>query len=100
MFNCVYSICQVLLVFDVTSRKSFDDLDGWLEEANLFGCKYNSVPVVVCGNKIDKGKRTVSESEAQSWANSKRFPYFETSASSGANVQEVFQTLFQSILNT
>ena len=38
------------MVFDVTSRASFDALDGWLEESQKFGL--NTQQIVVCANKV------------------------------------------------
>lgn len=53
----------------------------------------------VCANKIDKGKRVVDEADARMWALVKGFHYFETSASSGAGIVEMFETLLADIVN-
>lgn len=87
----------ILLVYDVTARESFEELDGWLNEAAKFGANTRDIPVIVCGNKIDK-RRAVSEEEGRQFASSRNLDYFETSASSGANVHEVFDALFRKIL--
>ena len=42
---------QILLVFDVTSRRSFEALEAWLREAASFGVAAN-VCSVLCGNKV------------------------------------------------
>ncbi|CAM9144563.1 unnamed protein product [Heterosigma akashiwo] len=81
-----------ILVYDVTNRASFAALDEWVEEGAKFGAR--GMPVVVCANKIDKGKRLVSEDEGYNWAMERGFEYFETSAQSGASVKEVFEVLF------
>lgn len=39
----------------------------------------------------------MDESEGRLWAETKGFPYFETSAQSGQNVQEVFEQLIQRV---
>ena len=39
-----------ILVFDVTSRKSFESMEGWIAEATRYGLK--SCPLLVCGNKV------------------------------------------------
>lgn len=42
-----------VLVYDASSRKSFEGLDAWLQEAKSFGAKD---PVIfVCGNKVRRG---------------------------------------------
>jgi DnaJ homolog subfamily C member 27 len=52
------------------------------------------MPIALCANKIDK-KRQVSEEEGRQYATSRGLQYFETSASSGDNVQDMFNYLFQ-----
>ena len=85
-----------LLVYDVSDSASFASLTSWLEEAYKYGLK-ESVPVVVCANKVDK-PRKVSEAEGRKWASKQGFEYFETSAASGANVAEVFECVFRRAL--
>lgn len=87
----------MLLIYDVSSRESFDELDMWLAEAAKFGANIREIPIIVCGNKVDK-RRVISEDDGRNFAASRNLSYFETSASSGANVQEVFETLFRAIV--
>mmetsp|Transcript_7563 Transcript_7563/g.18096 ORF Transcript_7563/g.18096 Transcript_7563/m.18096 type:complete len:196 (-) Transcript_7563:314-901(-) len=84
-----------VLVFDVTDQSSFDALDGWVQEAKKYGLK--SAPVVVCANKVDL-KRAITEREGREWAESYGYAYYETSAQSGANVNEVFEYMFDEAL--
>jgi len=97
----------VLLVYDVNERSSFEALDDWLLEMktelasvlpNSDRNILDSIVFVVCANKIDKGKRAVEENEGKIWASLKGFYYFEMSASSGAGVGEMFETLFREIV--
>jgi len=85
-----------ILVYDATSRKSFDALDSWMIECSKYGG--SKIPLIVCANKIDK-KRAVSEQEGRAWATAHGFSYFETSASSGTNVNEVFEELFKTVVD-
>mmetsp|Transcript_4296 Transcript_4296/g.4298 ORF Transcript_4296/g.4298 Transcript_4296/m.4298 type:complete len:199 (-) Transcript_4296:35-631(-) len=87
----------ILLVYDVSIRESFESLDNWIAEATKFGANIRSIPVVLCANKIDK-RRLVTEEEGRQYAQSKNFTYFETSASSGANVNEAFEFIFRSVI--
>ena len=68
-----------LLVFDVSERDSFDQLEDWLKESAKFGMP-RDLPVAVCANKVDK-PRKVSEAEGRQWAASHKYDYFELSAS-------------------
>ena len=43
----------VIIVYDVTNRSSFDKLDNWLTELDLYSTKSDIVKMLV-GNKIDK----------------------------------------------
>ena len=53
----------VLLVFDVTSKGSFDSLSDWLDEAARFGLSPETATVVVVANKTDQYPREVTEQE-------------------------------------
>jgi GTPase SAR1 family protein len=86
---------QGILVYDVSSRESFEHLDDWLSEAASYGAQ--NIPFIVCANKVDK-KRYVTTEEGEAYANSKGFRYFETSASSGENTTEVFEALFDAVV--
>mmetsp|Transcript_67890 Transcript_67890/g.99301 ORF Transcript_67890/g.99301 Transcript_67890/m.99301 type:complete len:188 (+) Transcript_67890:62-625(+) len=85
-----------MLVFDVGNRASFDALDAWVEEAHKYGAR--DMHVVVCGNKADSKNREVKPKEAQQWASKNGYMYYETSASSGDNVQTGFHALFSTIV--
>ena len=90
----------VVLVYDVTSRESFEDLDTWLAEAAKFGASPRELCFTVCANKVDVTgkKRLVSEEEGRQFASNRNLTYFETSASSGLNVTEMFEFLFAAIV--
>lgn len=55
------------------------------------------MPIALCGNKVDKSRRVVTEDEARAFAQSRGLTYFDISASSGANVTEMFEFLFQAV---
>ncbi len=86
-----------LLVFDVSSRESFDECDAWLAECAKFGGNPREMPIAVCANKVDGKKRLVSEDEGRGFAQSRGLFYFETSAASGQNVMEMFEILFNTV---
>jgi len=85
-----------ILVYDVSNRESFTDLDNWVDESRKFGI--GDVPIFVCANKIDK-KRVVQEAEGVNWAAANGYQHWETSANSGANVLDVFETLISTTLS-
>ncbi|RLN45555.1 hypothetical protein BBJ29_007234, partial [Phytophthora kernoviae] len=84
-----------ILMFDVSSRRSFESLDNWLREAAKFGA--GKFPCILCGNKVDR-PRVVSEDEGKAYAQAKGFEYFETSACTGVSITEAFHSLFSTVV--
>merc|ERR1711959_140962 len=72
-----------ILVYDVSSRKSFDALDTWAKEMTKFSGGKKRIAVVVCANKADLTKQNVSTQEGQDWASKRGYMFYETSAQSG-----------------
>lgn len=80
-----------MLVYDVTDRKSFDQIDIWFNaiQDNSFG-NYNGMLVA---NKIDLPERVVSSKEGEKKALDLNFEYFEVSSKKNININESFQYL-------
>ncbi|EDW45770.1 ras-related protein RIC1 [Drosophila sechellia] len=88
----------ILLVYDITSSKSFRSIDGWLEEIHRM-CP-ESVNVLLVGNKCDDlDNRQVRLEQGFNYANLRAIGFHEVSAKSGANVNDVFNTLSVGIYN-
>jgi small GTP-binding protein len=84
------SAIGVMLVFDLSERKSFDDVNQWLQDVHAL-CDPNAV-VTLIGNKSDlTDERAVTATEAEAFAQLHQLTYLETSARGGNNVQEAFQ---------
>ena len=77
-----------LLVFDVTNRQSFENLNSWVDEARLSGNP--AMDIIVVGNKTDL-PRVVSYEEAKEFATSMTMQYVEASARTGINVEKAFE---------
>merc|ERR1711959_396683 len=87
-----------LILYDVTSRDSYNNLPTWLQDAREQAWK--DISIIAVGNKRDlKEERQVSFLEASRFAQEEDILFLETSALTGENVQEVFHTLAQRILN-
>ena len=81
----------VFLVFDITSRASFDDIKNqWLREIRNYTAP--SIIIYLIGNFSDcSDSREVPYEEALDFARNEQFSaYVETSAKTGENVHEVF----------
>lgn len=81
----------IILVFDVTRRRSFTELSKWVQEADeSIGGR---VPMVCVGNKTDLPDRAVPSDEAKRWAEDQGFLYMESSAKTGEGVADMFTVL-------
>jgi Ras-related protein Rab-2A len=87
----------VILVFDITDRKSFEGLPRWLRDARLEADPHCFVLLV--GNKLDlASKRTVSREEGEDFASSHELQYLETSAAQNICIEEAFVRTAEAIL--
>ena len=85
----------VILVYDVTSMKTFSNVQKYLEYLKLEKC----VIKILVGNKIDlKEKRMVSSEEAQNFAEKNGMNFFETSALNNLNIDEMFEIVSKMLL--
>lgn len=80
----------ILLTYDVTDRRSFENVRNWM--ANVKEHASERVDVALVGNKDDceDGARVVARSEGEALARSFGVPFFETSAKSGDGVDAAF----------
>ncbi len=99
--KCFFQKAQgVILVFDVTTRKTFDDLKFWIESINSNVYDNESIPIVIFGNKIDLQKREVTKKEATDFAEKNNFEYYETSAKTGEGVDNAIKELAKKVMNS
>jgi Ras-related protein Rab-18 len=88
----------VCLVYDSTSRTSFENLERWLDEARLY-CSSEDVVMLLVGNKIDRSDhRQVSENEGTAFAAKHGMLFIECSAKTQVGIQQVFEELVRKIL--
>jgi Ras-related protein Rab-8A len=82
----------VLLVYDVTSRDSFNNVRNWMHQVTI-NADVN-ISVYLVGNKLDVvEKRQVSFEEGEALAKEFKTDFKEVSAWSGQNVNESFLAL-------
>jgi Ras-related protein Rab-18 len=86
----------VILVYDVTVEKSFENLKTWLQEIEAYTTCPKIVKLLV-GNKIDLNDRKISRSEAEKWARENGMMYLECSAKSSENIQQAFEEVVEKI---
>ncbi|WP_455141590.1 Rab family GTPase [Candidatus Hodarchaeum mangrovi] len=80
-----------LIVFDITRRRTFVELDRWIEEFRAVTGDKTSITII--GNKIDlENQREVSKDEIAEFAEHRGIPFFECSAKLGGDVIENIYT--------
>lgn len=87
----------VLLVFDVTNKRSFEESIPNMLELIHPG---DGIRAILVGNKVDAEGRVVTRKEAETLAAFCGVPYFETSAVTGQNIQKVFEEITKVIYIT
>ena len=81
----------VLLVYDITKRKTFEKLNFWINDLKENSDNLENLFVYLIGNKNDlEENREVSYKEATDFAKEKNFPYIEVSAKTGYNIHKLF----------
>lgn len=93
----------VLLVYDVTQRTSFEHVNDWVRELELYLLpqRTRKPPVIVLvGNKADvsAATRQVKVHEGQELADRHKWHFLEASAKDGTHVDAAFATLCTAIL--
>ncbi|MEX2721628.1 MAG: GTP-binding protein [Candidatus Wukongarchaeota archaeon] len=80
-----------IIVYDVTNKKSFENVGHWLEEVKKH-C--DRIPLLLVGNKVDlEVQREVTTREGEGLAEKLGIPFFETSAKTGEVVTKCFTML-------
>lgn len=83
----------IVLVYDVSDRKTFENVAYWLKNIREHGEK--ETMAVLVGNKVDVGEelQAISKEEGQKLADKRKMRFERTSAKDGTGVQ-VFIYLF------
>ena len=82
----------ILLLYDVTNKDSFKNLENWLIEIEKNSS--DKVLKILLGNKCDlSDDREIQTEEGQAFAVRNGMEFMETSAKMNTNVSEAFETL-------
>ncbi|CAI8049981.1 Ras-related protein Rab-4 [Geodia barretti] len=89
----------IVLVYDVTQRKTFDNVKHWLTDITE-NTLNRDVRIALVGNKIDLlTTPESSDTHSRALASSNGILFFETSAETGENLEELFLALATEILD-
>ena len=86
----------ILLLYDITKMTSFENIREWIRDIKEEVSE--KAIVFLIGNKIDlTDNRKISKEKGEELAEEYKIPFFEASAKSGENVDEVFKALYKKI---
>ena len=82
------STCAII-VYDITSEKSFASVKEWVEECKLYTNK--NTHLVLVANKTDlEEERKITKEQGEELAQEYGMEFYESSALSGSNINEIF----------
>ncbi|MES1912850.1 MAG: Ras-related protein Rab-5A [Cercozoa sp. M6MM] len=88
-----------LVLFDITDYGSFNGAKTWIEELQRSASP--DIVIGLAGNKADlEEKRKVPTDEARAYAEENGCVFFETSAKTGRNVNEIFRAIAEKLPTT
>ncbi|TMW61152.1 hypothetical protein Poli38472_013615 [Pythium oligandrum] len=82
----------IVLVYDVTDKKSFDNVGYWMNNIRQYASPHMPAMLLV-GNKIDLPKRVVSTEEGLATAKQYNVRFIETSAKTSENTNGALETI-------
>ena len=87
-----------LITYDIGNSKSFENIDYWAKELTQ-KLKPDSYVIAIVGNKADlpDEERQVPTTRAYQYAKEKGYMFIETSAKTGAGVDEIFEQIAERI---
>ena len=84
------------IVYDITRKGSFENIDKWIEDLKSNGDK--NVSIMLIGNKSDLAdKREVQTDEGIKKSEESKVAFLETSALNGENVAKAFEQIIEQI---
>lgn len=78
----------IILVYDCTEESTFNNITNWLKQIDTHAS--SGVAKVLVANKTDLPNRVISTEQGQALAQEYGLKFFETSAKTGSNINEMF----------
>ena len=85
-------IWGLFLCFDITNKKSFEDISLWLKNKMNEKIKHNIFMLIGCKSDLEN-ERKVTKEEAQELANEMNIEYYEVSSKENINVDFIFERM-------
>ena len=95
--NLFLKVLGVLIIYDITNEKSYNNLKTWVELIRE-DCG-SHMQIIIVGNKCDlDSERKINQEEVMKYAKKEKIEYIETSCKTGENVQKAVKTICEKIL--
>ena len=95
--NYYLKVQGILLMFDLTNKFSFQNLENWIKE--IYNIR-DKVPFMIIGNKCDlENKIEVNDDEVIQFGNKNDASYYKTSAKNGKNVDNAIINFVKQIID-
>ena len=78
----------IILVYDCTEESTFGNITNWLKQIETHAS--SGVAKVLVANKTDLPNKVISTEQGQALASEYGLKFFETSAKTGNNINEMF----------
>ena len=94
--NIFQKVQGIIVMYDLTTRASFDNLNKWF---TLVSQNASNKPRILVANKLDLAEdiRIVTEEEGSKVAKDHNMPFFEGSGCTGDNVDKIFAHLAEMV---
>ena len=84
------------VVYDITRKQSFDNVDRWINELKAAADK--KLSIIIIGNKCDlEDQRQVTKEQAEEKAKTNEVAFMETSALSGEHLDKAFEKMMNEV---
>ena len=95
--NCFRGSNAIIFVYDITNKKTFDNLENWMKtkEDNVD----SKIPIFIVGNKCEiSDRKEVDEEEAKKFAIEYNARFFKVSCADGEGVDKFSEALIDELL--
>ena len=86
----------IILVYDCTEEQTFTNIQNWLKQIDQHAS--SNVAKVLVANKCDRPDKVIETERGRMLAEQHGLAFFETSAKTGLNINEVFQSIAKVII--
>ena len=86
----------IMLVFSINDLDSLKNIDNYIKILDEV-VKYKKLKIILVGNKVDLGRRVISNEEAVNFSKKRNLSYYETSAKTGYRIKETFNNFFREL---